>query len=126
LCTDCANAILKTPKPYCPDDGEELRPHFLFKDRCAEREIQALECYCKEKKNGCKWKGTVAELQDHICPLEKVCFNTGIPTLNLVNLFKDLKIGAWVAVILWFILLLGPRRESLFNFIGFQHARVNY
>ncbi|XP_031568440.1 TNF receptor-associated factor 3-like isoform X2 [Actinia tenebrosa] len=76
FCTKCANDILKKPRPRCPDHEEELRSDQLFKDRCAAREIQALECYCGRKKDGCTWKGMLADLQKHACPFEKVeCVN---------------------------------------------------
>ena len=58
----------------CPDDGEVLKREEVFRDKCAEKEILALECYCPNKSLGCLWTGLLAHLQDHDagCPYTKV------------------------------------------------------
>ena len=58
----------------CPYDGEVLKREEVFRDKCAQRDILALECYCPEKSLGCLWTGLLAHLQDHDaeCPYTKV------------------------------------------------------
>ena len=58
----------------CPDDGEVLKREEVFRDKCAQKEILALECYCPNKSLGCPWTGLLARLQDHDgeCPYTKV------------------------------------------------------
>ena len=69
--------ILKQKPPgeaKCPDDGEVLKREEVFRDKCAQKEILALECYCPNKSLGCPWTGLLARLQDHDgeCPYTKV------------------------------------------------------
>ena len=69
--------ILKQKPPgeaKCPDDGEVLKREEVFRDKCAKRDILALECYCPKKSLGCLWTGLLAHLQDHDaeCPYTKV------------------------------------------------------
>ena len=58
----------------CPDDGEVLKREEVFSDKCAQKEILALECYCPNKSLGCPWTGLLARLPDHDgeCPYTKV------------------------------------------------------
>ena len=58
----------------CPSDGEVLKREEVFRDKCAQKEILALECYCPNKSLGCLWTGLLAHLQDHNaeCPYTKV------------------------------------------------------
>ena len=49
----------------CPDDGEVLKREEVFRDKCAQKEILGLECYCPNKSLGCLWTGLLAHLQDH-------------------------------------------------------------
>ena len=58
----------------CPSDGEVLKREEVFRDKCAQKEILALECYCPNKSLGCLWTGLLAHLQDHDaqCPYTKV------------------------------------------------------
>ena len=69
--------ILKQKPPSeakCPYDGEVLKREEVFRDKCAQRDILALECYCPKKSLGCLWTGLLAHLQDHDaeCPYTKV------------------------------------------------------
>ena len=69
--------ILKQKPPSeakCPYDGEVLKREEVFRDKCAQRDILALECYCPKKSLGCLWTGLLAHLQDHdaVCPYTKV------------------------------------------------------
>ena len=73
----CLDDILKQKPPgeaKCPDDGEVLKREEVFRDKCAQKEILALECYCPNKSLGCLWTGLLARLQDHDgeCPYTKV------------------------------------------------------
>ena len=51
--------------PKCPSDNEPLERHLIFRDKCAQKEILALECYCPKKSLGCQWRGKRAQLQVH-------------------------------------------------------------
>ena len=73
----CLDDILNQKPPgeaKCPDDGEVLKREEVFRDKCAQKEILALECYCPNKSLGCLWTGLLARLQDHDaeCPYTKV------------------------------------------------------
>ena len=73
----CLDDILNQKPPgeaKCPDDGEVLKREEVFRDKCAQKEILALECYCPSKSLGCLWTGLLARLQDHDgeCPYTKV------------------------------------------------------
>ncbi|KAJ7384289.1 TNF receptor-associated factor 3 [Desmophyllum pertusum] len=67
FCWLCLEEILtKAPTdPRCPDDNEPLQKHLIFKDKCAQKEILDLECYCPKKSLGCQWCGKLAQLQAH-------------------------------------------------------------
>ena len=73
----CLDDIFKQ-KPQgeakCPDDGEVLKREEVFRDKCAQKEILALECYCPNKSLGCLWTGLLAYLKDHDgeCPYTNV------------------------------------------------------
>ena len=58
----------------CPDHGKVLKREEVFRDKCAQKEILALECYCPYKSLGCLWTGLLAYLPDHDaeCPYTKV------------------------------------------------------
>lgn len=58
----------------CPDDGEHLQREPVFRDKCAEKELLALECFCVRKSLGCTWRGQLAKLKDHgeECPFSEV------------------------------------------------------
>ena len=58
----------------CPDDGEVLKREEVFRDKCTQKEILALECYCPNKSLGCLWTGLLAYLKDHDgeCPYTNV------------------------------------------------------
>ena len=43
--------------PRCPVDGEEIPQDECFRDKCCEREVLSLLCYCRWKERGCEWKG---------------------------------------------------------------------
>lgn len=51
--------------PKCPDDKEPLERRLIFRDKCAQKEILALECYCPKKSLGCPWCGKLGQLQAH-------------------------------------------------------------
>ena len=63
----CLEAIFRREptEPKCPDDGEPLQRSEIFRDKCAQKEILALECYCPKKSLGCTWTGQLAKLREH-------------------------------------------------------------
>ena len=75
-CLLCLEALFKREpvEPKCPDDGEILQRGQIFRDKCAEKELLALECYCPKKSLGCQWMGQLSELTDHDakCPFSEV------------------------------------------------------
>ena len=67
FCSLCLEEIfIKEPTdPKCPDDKEPLERNLIFRDKYAQKEILALECYCPKKSLGCQWCGKLAKLQAH-------------------------------------------------------------
>jgi len=50
----------------CPIDNQQIDiKKEIFMDRYLERTISELKCYCKNHKNGCTWKGSVREVENH-------------------------------------------------------------
>lgn len=72
----CVEALLNAgPNPACPQDGSPCKREETFTDRCAQKEILALECFCPEKSLGCRWTGKLASVGAHVereCPFTKV------------------------------------------------------
>lgn len=67
FCWLCLEEIFKKDPidPKCPDDKEPLEKRLIFRDKCAQKEILALECYCPKKSLGCQWCGKLGQLQAH-------------------------------------------------------------
>ena len=55
----------ETTERKCPVDAEPLQRHEVFKDKSAQKELLALECFCSNKARGCQWRGPLAKLQNH-------------------------------------------------------------
>ena len=49
--------------PKCPLDGEEILRDQYFRDRCCEREVHNLQCFCRYRDRGCDWKGELGYLK---------------------------------------------------------------
>lgn len=80
-CFSCWEAIFKrdASEQRCPCDGEALQRQNVFRDKCAQKELLAMECFCCKKARGWHWTGPLAELQSHEteCPLSEVkCLNS--------------------------------------------------
>ena len=55
-----------TGVPVCPIDNLPLDESVLFPDKCARREVLALNVLCPLKeKSGCPWHGPLSQLGDH-------------------------------------------------------------
>ena len=75
-CNACLNQHMQSSNK-CPKCQENVTS---FTDLMSERRIKDLEVSCENKRNGCKWKGRLRELSDHVaqCELTTVqCRNTG-------------------------------------------------
>ncbi|XP_029186836.2 TNF receptor-associated factor 3-like [Acropora millepora] len=76
FCYSCIEAIFqKDPSQHkCPDDGEVLLRNNVFRDKCAQREVLGLLCFCYNKSRGCQWIGELLNLQSHNdeCPFAEV------------------------------------------------------
>ena len=51
--------------PGCAIDGESISRQQSFRDKCCEREVLHLQCFCRFNKKGCEWKGELRHL--HVC-----------------------------------------------------------
>lgn len=67
FCSSCLEDIFKREptNPKCPDDNEPLQRNLIFRDKYAQKEIFALDCFCPKKSLGCPWSGKLANLQAH-------------------------------------------------------------
>ena len=54
----CRSEILR-----CPIDEEEWQREGFFRDKCCEREVLSLPCFCRYKNRGCNWKGELRYLK---------------------------------------------------------------
>ncbi|XP_065182462.1 TNF receptor-associated factor 3-like [Sycon ciliatum] len=64
FCRPCSNIILSKVPPKCPLCDETLENEG-FKDTFAEREVQAVPVYCRNRKEGCTWSGPLRVFQEH-------------------------------------------------------------
>ncbi|KAJ7365562.1 TNF receptor-associated factor 3 [Desmophyllum pertusum] len=51
--------------PRCPIDRELISREKSFRDKCCEREVLNLQCFCRYKEKGCEWKGEFRHLKAH-------------------------------------------------------------
>ncbi|XP_031572712.1 TNF receptor-associated factor 3-like isoform X1 [Actinia tenebrosa] len=67
FCQNCYERRVKDSSGAvnCPVDGNELTSENLFPDRCCERDIQNLDCYCYNNEKGCGWLGQLRDLEKH-------------------------------------------------------------
>ena len=75
-CNACFNQHMQSSNK-CPKCQKNVTS---FTDLMSERRIKDLQVSCENKRNGCKWKGRLRELSDHVaqCELTTVqCRNTG-------------------------------------------------
>ena len=67
--------------PKCPLDGEEILRDQYFRDRCCEREVHNLQCFCRYRERGCDWKGELGYLKVRLQQSRwGKCFIQGHPT----------------------------------------------
>lgn len=76
FCYPCVETIFQREpeQQKCPDDGELLQRQEIFRDKCAQKEVLDLECFCPKKSLGCGWRGQLRKLEDHTaeCPFSEV------------------------------------------------------
>lgn len=53
----------------CPVDGDIISQEGSFRDKCCEREILDLKCFCRHKDRNCDWKGELRYLKVSILVL---------------------------------------------------------
>ena len=49
--------------PKCPIDGKPISRDESFRDKCCEREVLNLQCFCRYKGRSCDWKGEFKHLK---------------------------------------------------------------
>ena len=77
FCKVCIKKLkMSQREPACPSCRKEKV--LLFPDKRSSRSIASLRVYCKRKKKGCLWEGTVQDTEAHI----KNCDYQRIPCLN--------------------------------------------
>ena len=76
LCSECTEQWGKHSNS-CPHCRRE--PFEIVTDPRSERYIAGLTCFCPNTPNGCKWRGSLKKVEDHVvleCPYENVqCTN---------------------------------------------------
>lgn len=65
FCKKCLDGSFESEILRCPFDGEEWVRAGFFRDKCCEREVLSLPCFCRYKNRGCKWKGELRYLKTH-------------------------------------------------------------
>ena len=67
-CSECVNDIFGVENDHwgrCPRDLLLVRRKEVFPDVYARRELLEFECFCSNKKRGCKWKGEYPRFREH-------------------------------------------------------------
>ncbi|XP_027055610.1 TNF receptor-associated factor 3-like, partial [Pocillopora damicornis] len=65
FCSDCLERLLGQENPRCPIEGESISRQQSFRDKCCEREVLNLRCFCRFNNKGCDWKGELRYLKAH-------------------------------------------------------------
>ncbi|PFX28261.1 TNF receptor-associated factor 3 [Stylophora pistillata] len=65
FCFECLQSLLSAASPSCPIDGNKVTRDSSFHDKCCEREVLDLQCFCQYKTRGCDWRGELRQLQAH-------------------------------------------------------------
>ena len=55
--------FLRLGNPKCPIDGKPISRDESFRDKCCEREVLNLQCFCRYKERSCDWKGEFRHLK---------------------------------------------------------------
>ncbi|XP_028518598.1 TNF receptor-associated factor 5 isoform X2 [Exaiptasia diaphana] len=66
ICENCLPTLTKrspNARPRCPIDEIELDLKDTFPDKCCERDILSLQCFCPNSKKGCDWEGDFGSLK---------------------------------------------------------------
>lgn len=65
FCFECLQALLRVASPTCPIDGNAITRDSSFHDKCCEREVLDLLCFCQYEARGCNWQGELRHVQAH-------------------------------------------------------------
>lgn len=65
-CGCCIIRALNETGLRCPIDNIKCTPNQLFPDNYTKREILSLSVFCNGFNEGCKWKGELRHLKDHL------------------------------------------------------------
>ncbi|XP_068731080.1 TNF receptor-associated factor 3-like [Montipora capricornis] len=65
FCKNCLDGLEGPDIIRCPVDGEELQRDGFFRDKCCEREVLNLPCFCPYKGRGCEWRGELRYQKAH-------------------------------------------------------------
>ena len=86
LKTSCDLIFCRLDIPKCPLDGEEILRDQYFRDRCCEREVHNLQCFCRYRDRGCDWKGELGYLKVVLQQSRwRICFIQGTQLLFSVK-----------------------------------------
>ncbi|XP_065054907.1 TNF receptor-associated factor 3-like isoform X1 [Rhopilema esculentum] len=78
LCKDCYGDLKKkcgsAGNIICPVDQSIILPNQVFPDTYAKREVLNIPVFCNYRENGCQWKGTIRDFEEHIlkCDFEDI------------------------------------------------------
>ena len=91
--------------PGCAIDGESISRQQSFRDKCCEREVLNLQCFCRFNKKGCEWKGDLRHLRVnsvqlciHIHRVNKIESRCEFACLQYLSLWKAF---CWNLQTLW-------------------------
>lgn len=65
FCRNCLELLFGSENPRCPVDNEPLSISQSFRDKCCEREVLDVHCFCRFNEKGCDWKGEFRRLELH-------------------------------------------------------------
>lgn len=61
--SDLSILITRAASPTCPIDGNTIARDSSFHDKCCEREVLDLPCFCQYEARGCNWRGELRHVQ---------------------------------------------------------------
>ena len=79
LCGNCRDRLLAGNKAECPECRE---PDILKSARLnkhLQRQVKDLVVYCSHHEEGCKWKGELRNLGEHLDPVKRRCGYVRVP-----------------------------------------------
>lgn len=94
ICFKCFRITLnvlysRSENARCPIDNEPLSREQSFRDKCCEREVLGVQCFCRFNDKGCEWKGELRQLEVLSVPncLSNECLNIDLPAFDIFFLW---------------------------------------